>query len=86
MEIESEIIVVDNNSSDSSCEMVEENFPEVHLIRNDSNLGFARGNNIGVNRATGDYICILNPDTVVAEDTFKLLLNFAEEKDSVLGG
>lgn len=81
--ISSEIIVVDNNSQDESCSMVKSLFPQVLLIRNSKNLGFSKGNNIGVARAEGEFICILNPDTVVAEDTFKILLNFAEKQKNI---
>jgi GT2 family glycosyltransferase len=77
-DLDAEIIVVDNLSSDDSCKMVNEHFPEVTLIQNKENYGFSKGNNIGVTQARGEYICILNPDTVVAEDTFKILINFAE--------
>lgn len=77
--IDAEIIVVDNNSSDGSCSMIKEKFPNVNLIENQENLGFSKGNNIGVNHAKGEYLCILNPDTVVAEDTFEQLLNFIEK-------
>lgn len=73
--IDAEIIVVDNNSSDDSCAMMKEHFPNVKLIENRSNFGFPKGNNIGVDQAKGEYICILNPDTVVAEDTFEKILN-----------
>ena len=74
--IDSEIIVVDNNSTDDSCAMMQLRFPYVKLIRNNENAGFPKGNNIGVAQAKGEYICILNPDTVVAEDTFFKILNF----------
>lgn len=73
--IDAEIIVVDNNSSDDSCAMMAERFPNVKLIENKTNFGFPKGNNIGVDQAKGEYICILNPDTVVAEDTFEKILN-----------
>lgn len=73
--IDGEIIVIDNNSSDASCEMMKTRFPNVKLIENTQNLGFPKGNNIGVTEAKGEYICILNPDTVVAEDTFTKILN-----------
>lgn len=73
--IDGEIIVIDNASSDDSCDMVKAKFPEVKLIENTANLGFPKGNNSGVAEAKGDYICILNPDTVVAEDTFVKILN-----------
>ena len=73
--IDGEIIVIDNNSSDDSCAMMQQRFPEVKLISNTENLGFPKGNNIGVAQAKGEYICILNPDTIVAEDTFFKILN-----------
>ena len=73
--IDSEIIVVDNNSSDDSCAMMKSLFPTLKLIENKENIGFPKGNNIGVANAKGEYICILNPDTVVAEDTFTKILN-----------
>lgn len=78
--IEAEIIVVDNNSPDDSCEMVRAKFPQVKLIANPENSGFPKGNNLGVAAASGKYICILNPDTVVAEDTFSKLLDFVQNK------
>jgi len=81
--IDSEIIVVDNNSSDDSCEMIKMRFPNVKLLVNNSNIGFSKGNNIGVAAANGDYICILNPDTVVASDTFEKILAFAEKQENL---
>ncbi|MFM7018635.1 glycosyltransferase family 2 protein [Flavobacterium sp.] len=73
--IDGEIIVIDNNSSDESCTMMKQQFPGIKLISNSENLGFPKGNNIGVEQAKGEYICILNPDTIVAEDTFSKILN-----------
>lgn len=78
--LDAEIIVVDNNSHDNSCAMVVSRFPSVRLIENKENTGFPKGNNIGVAAAKGEYICILNPDTVVAEDTFIKVLEFAQSK------
>ncbi|MFV8345388.1 glycosyltransferase family 2 protein [Flavobacterium sp. ZB4P13] len=75
--IDGEIIVIDNNSPDDSCAMMKKRFPNVKLIQNNENVGFPKGNNIGVAQAKGEYICILNPDTVVAEDTFTKVLAFA---------
>lgn len=85
--IDAEIIVVDNNSNDESCNMIKHLFPEVTLIENKENFGFSKGNNQGVAVAKGEYICILNPDTVVAEDTFEKLLKFAslQEKPGIVG-
>ena len=76
--ISSEIIVIDNNSLDDSCEMVISRFPSVQLIKNEENLGFSKANNQAVKLANGKYVCILNPDTVVPEDGFKKVLAFAE--------
>ncbi|QKJ64515.1 glycosyltransferase family 2 protein [Flavobacterium sp. M31R6] len=81
--IDSEIIVVDNNSLDDSCEMIKTRFPNVKLIQNSQNVGFPKGNNIGVSQAKGEYICILNPDTVVAEDTFEKVLAFAQKQKNL---
>lgn len=81
--IDAEIIVVDNNSPDDSCQMVKQLFPKIKLIENKSNDGFSKGNNIGVSHAQGEYLCILNPDTVVAEDAFEILLKFAEAKSDL---
>ncbi len=80
--IDAEIIVVDNNSQDDSCKMVKQLFPEVTLIENKENLGFSKGNNQGVAIAKGEYICILNPDTVVPEDAFSQLLEFSKAKEN----
>lgn len=82
-DLDAEIIVVDNISNDDSCRMVKDLFPEVILIENKENYGFSKGNNIGVAQAKGKYVCILNPDTVVAEDTFKILLDFAESTSNL---
>jgi GT2 family glycosyltransferase len=63
--------------------MIEKRFPDLKLIRNSENFGFPKGNNIGVTQARGKYICILNPDTVVAEDTFYKVLAFAERQTNL---
>ena len=82
-EIHAEIIVIDNNSSDESCSMVRNNYPEVILIENKVNLGFSRANNQAVDIANGEYVCIINPDTVIPEDTFKKILNFSDSKNDL---
>lgn len=81
--IDAEIIVIDNNSKDDSCAMMKQRFPDVKLIENKENTGFPKGNNIGVSQAKGEYICILNPDTVVAEDTFTKVLTFAKKQNDL---
>lgn len=63
-----EVIVVDNNSSDDSCAMVRERFPQVQLVANTDNKGFSKANNQAVSIARGEYILFLNPDTVMPED------------------
>lgn len=68
--LNAEIIVVDNNSTDDSISMVKTYFPNVILIENKDNVGFAKANNQAAEKAKGEYICILNPDTVVSETTF----------------
>lgn len=78
--LDGEIIVVDNASADDSVEMVKTCFPQVRLIENAHNEGFPKGNNIGVAAATGDWLCILNPDTVVPEDLFNKLIDFVSTK------
>ncbi len=78
--LDAEIIVIDNASTDGSLSMLEQNFPEVDVIANQKNLGFARANNQGVRKALGKYICILNPDTMLPEDCFVELVAFAERQ------
>ena len=76
---EVEIFVVDNNSVDGSVEMVREQFPEVILIPNEQNVGFSKANNQAIRRADGRYLLILNPDTILQEDTISNLLAYMDE-------
>ncbi len=76
--IEAEVIVVDNNSTDSSCALVRERFPNVVLIENKDNKGFSKANNQGVAVAKGEYILFLNPDTVMPEDFFKKTIAYMD--------
>jgi GT2 family glycosyltransferase len=78
-----EIIVVDNNSEDDSCKIIKDKYPEVILIENKENVGFSRANNQGVKVATGKYILILNPDTVIAEDTLDKIFSFSKAKQNL---
>ena len=82
-----EIFVVDNHSSDGSVEMVKQRFPEVKLITNTDNKGFSAANNQAIRIASGEYILLLNPDTVVEEDTFVKTCSFmdAHEDAGALG-
>ncbi|MFO8165967.1 MAG: glycosyltransferase family 2 protein [Desulfatiglandales bacterium] len=74
-----EIFVVDNNSVDGSTQLVREKFPEVQLIENKQNVGFSKANNQAIRQAKGKYILLLNPDTVVEEDTFRKIISFMDE-------
>ncbi|MCB0653813.1 MAG: glycosyltransferase [Saprospiraceae bacterium] len=73
-----EIFVVDNNSVDDSVAMVKEKFPEVLLIANTDNPGFSIANNQAIRQSTGKYVLLLNPDTIVEEDTFEKCLKFMD--------
>lgn len=77
-----EIFLVDNNSVDGSAEHIEIAYPDVRVIRNDKNLGFSKANNIAIKQATGKYVLILNPDTVLEEGTFGKLIDFAESHEN----
>ena len=76
--IETEIFVVDNNSVDGSVQMVKEKFPEVILLANKENTGFAKANNQAIRIAKGEYVLLLNPDTVVEENTFRKVIDFMD--------
>ncbi len=78
-DIPSEIFVVDNDSSDESVPMLKERFPEVILIENKVNSGFSAANNLAIKKAKGEFVVLINPDTVVQEDTFVKLLEFFEK-------
>jgi len=77
-----EIVIVDNCSSDKSVQLIESNFPEVTLIKNKTNVGFAAGNNIGVKNSTGNYILLLNNDTVLLDD-LKPAIDLIRNEDSI---
>ncbi len=74
-----EVYVVDNNSVDGSLTMLRDKFPEVKLIANETNVGFARANNQALEQVTGEYSLLLNPDTVVEEDTFIKVVQFMDQ-------
>jgi GT2 family glycosyltransferase/lipopolysaccharide/colanic/teichoic acid biosynthesis glycosyltransferase len=81
--IAGEIIVVDNASDDGSVELLRKKFPHVHLIVNEQNLGFARANNIALGQSNGRYVLLINPDTVVQEDTLKVMIDFFDANPDV---
>ena len=77
--IEGEVFVVDNHSDDDSVEAVRAQYPWVRLIENQENMGFSRANNIAIREARGEYVLLLNPDTIVEEATLREVLRFMEE-------
>ena len=77
--IQTEIFVVDNNSVDNSVDMLNNDFPYINLIVNNENVGFAKANNQAIKRAQGEYILLLNPDTIIQENTLHETINFFEE-------
>ncbi len=76
--LQAEVFVVDNNSVDGSVKMVKEKFPEVILIENKDNTGFSKANNQAIKKSKGEYILLLNPDTVIEDDTFSKILSFMD--------
>ncbi len=74
-----EVFVVDNNSVDGSVNMVREKFPEVIIIDNHENLGFSKANNQAIRKSKGKYVLLLNPDTVVEDDTFEKVITFMDK-------
>ncbi len=78
-----EIIVVDSASSDDSVAMVRSEFPSVRLIPCTENVGFPRGNNIGLREARGDYLLLLNPDTVVVDNALAVLVSYLQANPDV---
>jgi GT2 family glycosyltransferase len=75
---EIEIIVSVNGSADGSVEFIRENFPNVRVIENGANLGFSKGNNVGIRACRGEFVLILNPDTIIHDGTLDGLVQFAE--------
>lgn len=82
---EYEVIVVDNDSEDGSMTMVNERFPEVMTICNQENVGFSKANNQGIAVSRGEYILLLNPDTILAEDTLDIVIS-RMDNDPRIGG
>ncbi len=78
-----EQIVIDNNSSDGTADFVKQNYPEVTLIANQDNLGFAKANNQGIALAAGRYVLLLNPDTIVHPGSLDILVKFLDDNPDV---
>ena len=81
--ITGEVIVVDNASDDGSVEMVKSKFPSVTLITNEHNIGFAAASNLGIQRSDGEYLLLINPDTIVQENTFQIMIDFMDNHPDV---
>ncbi|SCX87157.1 Glycosyltransferase, GT2 family [Nonlabens sp. Hel1_33_55] len=79
--LDAEVIVADNDSTDDSIERLLRIFPQVKVIRLDDNYGFSKGNNVAVEQARGEYICLVNPDVIVGEQVFENCLAFFNKKD-----
>jgi len=77
--LDAEVYVVDNHSTDGSVSHLRKRFRHVHFIANNHNLGFARANNMAIRRTKSDYVLLLNPDTIIAEDTLLSCLTFMDE-------
>jgi len=73
-----EVVVSDNGSVDGSVEFIRMHYPEVRIVENQQNLGFARGNNAGIRSSRGEYILILNPDTIIHDGALDKLVEFAD--------
>ncbi len=78
-----EIFLVDNNSVDGSVSHIRAKYPEVKIIANESNIGFSKANNLALRKAAGDYVLVLNPDTVLEEGTFEKMIIFCENDKSI---
>ncbi len=83
--IAAEVFVVDNNSVDGSVEMVRQKFSSAILIDNKDNLGFSKANNQAIRQSKGEYVLLLNPDTVVEENTFKKIVDFMDSNPDAGG-
>ena len=77
-QMDAEVFVVDNYSEDGSQALVEKYFPDVKYIANSANVGFAKANNQAIAQAKGKYVLLLNPDTIIAEDTLQNVCHFAQ--------
>jgi len=81
-EISNEIIIIDNNSKDDSCQFISTNYPKVKLLSSKINYGFGKGNNEAVKSALGDYLLLINNDTIVL-DSLKPVLDFLKKDVSI---
>src|SRR6476661_4584123 len=73
-----EVIVSDNGSADGSVDYIRQNFPAVRIVENGQNIGFAKGNNAGIRVAQGEYVLILNPDTIIHDGALDKLIDYCD--------
>lgn len=78
-----EVLVVDNDSSDGSNDMVKKDYPDIELIENKENAGFSKANNIGIKKSQGKYVLFLNSDTIVYENSIDKVLEFMDQHSQV---
>ncbi|TWR31373.1 glycosyltransferase family 2 protein [Mucilaginibacter pallidiroseus] len=76
--IDSEIVVIDDASTDRSLQMLESDFPEVEVIRNDKNIGIAASRNVGIEKATGEYVLMVSPDIITGKKTLESIIEFMD--------
>jgi GT2 family glycosyltransferase len=76
--IDYELFIVDNASTDHSLQMLENNFPEINVIANDANLGIAKANNQAIKQCTGEYVLLVSPDTITIKDSIEKMIDFMD--------
>jgi GT2 family glycosyltransferase len=81
--VEHEVIIVDNASSDETCRLIQHGFPDVTLIQSPLNIGFARANNLGLQRAKGEFILLINPDTIWKSGDIKKAIQFLGDRPEI---
>ncbi len=83
VQTEFECILVDNNTNKEQFEEMKKRYPQLHTIQNPANYGYARGINVGLKRATGDFVLALNPDIIVFEDTIDKMVQYMENNNDI---
>jgi GT2 family glycosyltransferase len=81
--LETEVFVVDNNSSDGTIEKIRKDMSWVKLFVNQENLGFSKANNIAIKQSKGEYILLLNPDTIVPKDTIEIMIKLMDDNSAI---
>jgi GT2 family glycosyltransferase len=76
--IDYELFIVDNASTDHSLQMLENNFPDINVIANDANLGIAKANNQAIKQCTGEYVLLVSPDTITIKDSIEKMIDFMD--------